>query len=379
MKRLPTLPSVLALLCVFLLLSGCEAMLEKEYVSIEPHKEQYYADLYSDALTAGNYTGLRSAILSFIESGTDYGVVRVYSYDGTMSSDLANVVYDVCHNDPLGAYAVEYMTYDYSNIISYYEIYFYITFRVAPKELNSIINCSDIDSAENELEDALLQHKYNTALRISNYQDLDLEALLHRLYLAHPELGISEPTYTWTLYPETGVQRILELRISYPYDLLIMLSRAEDLEEKADEIVSMLSAYSNERLRLRMMYRWIQDHVDYMGEDSRLFRSSYNVLYNGYGGSQGIAMAVQLLCNQLDIPCFTAEGRYRESSWFWNILYYDDAWHHFDAAAGLLQEVRQMPDLYDVDMTDYQWDAEAYPVCVAVESIDQPETAEPPG
>ena len=218
-----------AMLLSLALLCGCQAQLNREYSSIRRHEEQFEVDQHSDALIAENYVGLKNAILSFVESGTDYGVLRIYSYDGNIVSDLANAVYEVCHNDPLGAFAVDYMTYDYAHIVSYYEIYIYTTFRVPITSIDSIIRCSGTFAVETELETALLERKYQLALRISNYNEFDPAAIIHRLYMEHPELGISEPEIFWTLYPESGVQRILEISIIYPNDAMSMRSRQNKL------------------------------------------------------------------------------------------------------------------------------------------------------
>lgn len=353
--------TVIALMLLFL--CGCRAQLEHEYSSIITHEEQYEVDLYSNALTAENYLGLKNAILSFVETGEDYGVVRIYSYDGDLTSDLANAVYDLTHNDPLVSYAVEYMTYDYAHIVSYYELYFYITFRIDVEILDNIEYCSDISEVEALLERTLLNRSYSAVIRIANYQEFDLEDVLHRLYLNHPELAISEPGYTYTLYPESGIQRILELRISYPYDIMDMLSRAAALEEKVDEISASLSKYSSSTIQIKKISEWIKDHVLYMGEDSQLFTSAHNTLCKEYGNSQGITLSVQLLCDRLSIPCFTVEGTYQGAPWFWNIVYFNSRWHHLDVTTGLINGQSNLQIFYDEEMVDYQWPQDIFPAC----------------
>lgn len=203
------------------------------------------------------------------------------------------------------------------------------------------------------------------AIRIPNFQDFDPTAILHQCFLAHPELGISEPEYAYTFYPDTGIQRILELVIKYPYDALSMQVRQASLEETAAQISTVLNSYSNDAIRLERLYQWILNNVKYMGEESYLFSSSYNALVNEYGSSLGISMAVQLLCQQCDLPCFLVEGYLDGSPWYWNIVYADGKWQHFDAAAGILSdsEERNYVPLYDEDMTAYAWDTGLYPPC----------------
>lgn len=353
---------LLLLVCV-LLLSGCQAQLRREYNTTTPHEEQFEVDQYSDAMTAENYTGLKNAILNFVETGTDYGVIRIYEYDGNIVSDLANAVYEVSHNDPLGAYAVDYMTYDYAHIVSYYELYIYTTFRISVDAIDNIIYCSSIANVESELEKALTDCKYSLAIRISNYQEFDPSTLVHRLFMAHPELGITEPDFYFSLYPNSGIQRILEINISYSQDALSMQSRKISLEKHTEDLVEYLSVCSSNALRIEQMYDWFLKHVTYMGEDSHLFSSSYHAIVNKYGNAMGISMAVQLLCNRLDIPCFTVEGTHQGVPWYWNIIYYDDLWHHMDICAGIISEQWNFTPLYDPDMTEYEWNHASYPTC----------------
>ena len=117
------------MLLMSMLLGGCSVMLEKEYVVIEPHNEQYVEDDQSDVLTVENYAGLKNAILSLVESGLEYGVIRTNNYDGDVTEDLADASYEVARNDPLGAFAIDYLTHDYNRIVSYYELHIYIHSR----------------------------------------------------------------------------------------------------------------------------------------------------------------------------------------------------------------------------------------------------------
>lgn len=370
-------PAHIPLLFLLLVcLCGCQAQLEKEYTAVIPHEEQYEADQYSDALTAENYLGLKNAILGFVEAGTDYGVMRIYHYDGDLSTDLANAVYEVCNTDALGAYAVEHMTYDYARIVSYYELYFYITFRVSPSRLSEIRYCSSSAELETELENVLLQYRPYSAIRIANFQDFSLEEVMHRLFLSHPEMGSSEPTYVCRYYPESGIQRIMELTVQFPYDIMEMQSRQASLAQRADEIVASLERFPTDTLRVERMYRWFMDRVTYIGEDSPLFSSAFNALVNRYGSSMGMALSVQLLCNRLSIPCMIVEGSYQNEPWNWNMVFYDTSWHHIDIAQGLIQSLKTYTARYDDQMDGYDWDAAAYPVCTGSDE-DAPDNALP--
>ena len=123
---------LLALLC---LLSGCSAWRNDDYLSLSPHSTATTQTASPDAVTVENYLGLKNAILGFIREGQANGTIRVTNYDGDVEADLSEAAYEVSKLDPLGAYAVDYMTHDLARIVSYYEIHISITFRRTAEEI----------------------------------------------------------------------------------------------------------------------------------------------------------------------------------------------------------------------------------------------------
>lgn len=139
--------AALAVCC--LTLSGC-TLTQLEYQSVVPHDEQYNLDEGSDALVVDNYMGLKNAIFSFVEAGSEYGVIRIYQYENeetwdsaTIEAGLAEAVDEICNTDPLGVYAVDYMTHDCTQIATYYEIHLYITYTRTPEEIAAIIRVAE--------------------------------------------------------------------------------------------------------------------------------------------------------------------------------------------------------------------------------------------
>lgn len=125
MKRMLFL--VLALCTV---LSGCSRLVPSEYVRVSKHDASGTVQENADVLSANDFQSLKAAILSFVKSGIEHGVIRVQSYEGgDVEEDLTAAAYQVSREDPYGAYMVDYMTHSCSLIVSYYEIGIDITFR----------------------------------------------------------------------------------------------------------------------------------------------------------------------------------------------------------------------------------------------------------
>ena len=128
-------------LFLLLTLTGC-SLAPDEYLYITPHVDSSSQSNPSDAVVAENYLSLKNAILSMVRTGQTEGIIHVTNYDGSVEEDLAEAAYEVSKLDPLGAYAVDYMTHSCAQIVSYYEIQIDITFRRTAQEIVEIISVS---------------------------------------------------------------------------------------------------------------------------------------------------------------------------------------------------------------------------------------------
>ena len=160
---------LLPLLLTLLLLSGCAApLITSEYTVVTEHSDADVTEP-SDALRAENYEELKYAILTFVESGVEHGVIHVYNYSGSVPDDVPAAAYAVWKNDPVGAYAVEFITTDCNLLVSYYEIRVDITYRHSRTELAAIEYVRGPGGAQRAIEAALDAAVPALVLRISAY------------------------------------------------------------------------------------------------------------------------------------------------------------------------------------------------------------------
>ena len=90
-------------------MTACSRLIPTEYTQLSVHSDTQKAQEDPDALTAENFSGLKRAIRSFVSNHIEHGVIRVYNYTGSVEDDLGTAAYEVSREDPLGAYAVDYM------------------------------------------------------------------------------------------------------------------------------------------------------------------------------------------------------------------------------------------------------------------------------
>ena len=109
MKRKP-----LALLlagAIALTASGCGSAFEAEYNYEEPVTGDF-GTLSGDATEIRNYSMLKTALTGMISRREERREFRLSNYNGNSSEDLAAACYEIKSSNPLGAYAVESMSYD---------------------------------------------------------------------------------------------------------------------------------------------------------------------------------------------------------------------------------------------------------------------------
>lgn len=361
-------------LLIAMLLGGCSALMEKEYVVIEPHDEQYIEDDQTDVLTVENYAGLKNAILSLVESGLEYGVIRTNNYDGDVTQDLADASYEVARNDPLGAFAIDYLTHDYSRIVSYYELHIYITYRRTLEDIESIVRVGTDSDLEQNITQRLQNFETKAIYRFSYYDDKDYDELVENLCAQDPTLEFGNPQITVSLYPETGVQRIVELEIQYDDDEETLAKMREDLLASVRQNTGGIQPEADEEMKAYRLYRRVVDYSEFdwdayeqlsegdISQDSRS-DTAYDALVSRKALSEGIAKAYYLLCENLGIECMVVRGRKAGFDYAWNIIRINNEYYHVDCTGEIMDDSYQGYLLNDNDMTDYRWNDDLYPAC----------------
>ena len=103
---------LLGLLCACLALTGCSALLERDYATVEPHSSRFWESEAAGTLRAENYQDIVNDLLILIGQHTESATVRLYNYedDVTVADALERATTEVQQETSMGAYAVEYIT-----------------------------------------------------------------------------------------------------------------------------------------------------------------------------------------------------------------------------------------------------------------------------
>ncbi len=356
MKRCLSLLLGLVLLCT----AGCAA--NRSYLSVTPHEEQYVTEENADALVVSDYEGLTSALLLLVNRVEPSGLIRVYSYeDGEVSTDIAQAVYQVAKQTALGTYAVDYITYDCSQVVSYYEISVDITYTKTRQQIEALITTRGQNAVKTRIAGAMEHYMTELAMYVYSFEDFDIMSYIAEYYEQHPATVQALPEVKVARYPQSGSECILELQFTYPESPELMQSYQAEVEAVTDAAVEYVQYRDSEADKLQLLYFYLSERFDYVEQTTQT--PVYSVLCEGKADSVSIARTMQILCDALGLECWTVVGSCNAEPWCWNIVRLDRQYYHIDAMRGIRAGDTELPLNLDSAMTDYSWETENYPAC----------------
>lgn len=348
---------MLPVLLVLLLLAGCASMLDRDYVSVEPHDQFSDTGTDSSALRAENYQGLINAVMYLVSQGADHGVIRLYNYTNDVDTDLNRACLEVATEDPLGAYAVDYIKYDYSRIISYYEANVQITYRRTPEQIKNVVSVTGSSAIKDELRQALTKFSPEVVLRVSYLAEDEnyIVDLVRQAYYDTPGAALGMPEAAVMLYPGSGFQRIVEINLTYSDSADTLRQIRNALTEQAEACLAKLDKTPGQLPD--SVYNYLRGHVLYEATEEQSLSTAYAALVEGQADSEGFALAYQLLYGLAGGDSLVVYGTLAGNPHFWNLVNTADGWLHVDAARSgsllLTSEAMQK--------ANYDWTAEDYP------------------
>ena len=353
------LPLVLTLL---VLMTGCSQLLESRYISVKPHADTTSAGDDDNILTAANYLSLKNAILTLVENCVEEGVIRVSDYSGDLEEDLPEAIQEVVTQDPLGSYAVESMHGECSLILSYYEVRIHTEFRRTAQQIQSVERVASIGVLQERLRTAMENGQSDLTVRLSYYTGEDIGEMARTYYRDNPSIVMEMPQVTVNVYPEEGSYvRIIEILFSYEHT-------AEELEMFRDAVeTSARAAREYVRYRdtqtekLQLLYTYLQERFTYT--EAVTSTPVYSFLCEGVASSEGVARSLQIICDEMEVECYTVEGSMNEIPRVWNIVCIDGVYCHVDLQRSLMNGSESLTFYKDDAMAGYEWDREAYPPC----------------
>ncbi|MBQ9647249.1 MAG: hypothetical protein IJV43_02665 [Oscillospiraceae bacterium] len=176
------------LLALCLTLSGCgDRLLERSYSSVTPHSAVFRETEDADTLRAENYQDLVNALLILLGEHSEGGVVRIYG-DAPNKAELAeNACVEVQKETPVGAYLLDYITYDGKAESGYYELTARFGYRRTAEEQAAIVNATSTEALPDLLRAAIDEGRDAAAIRVG-YFGTDRNGVLEMVRAVHDEV-----------------------------------------------------------------------------------------------------------------------------------------------------------------------------------------------
>ncbi len=350
---------------VLILQGGC-SILKTEYYSVKDYTEDMTSEVEELTGSIGNYDSLLRAISGMVQRHEESGRLTFSNYDGTVSDDIAVACWEVKSDTALGAYAVDYMSYDINRIVSYYEAEIFINYRRTREQVDSIQALSTMTQFEDAIYDAIsdLEPVLTVSMNTTGLSEEDIQALVSGVYFENPLMTVIEPQVTAEIYPESGIERIIEVYIDYGGDTDTLREMKSQLREGVVELSVSVTGRASPETALALADA-LARHCTLLDEttvESSVDSTAYGAVVNGAADSEGLAMAFMSLCIAKDIECVVVEGRLNTRAHFWNIVTIDGVSRHVDVSGILAGESVMLRT--DAEIIDrYWWDTGLYPVC----------------
>lgn len=358
------------LLALCLLLSGCLAWPDGHYVSVKPHAD---AGLQQDQemTDVKTYNQLLTAVQNLVESGKTNITISVENYSSViLETELQRAIRSVCNTNPIGAYAVESIHYEFGVTGGKSAISLTVEYNHNQGKIGKMQHVKTMDAAVSKITQAMDSCASELVIRISGYRETDYVQLIADYAAQNPNLIMEIPQITVNVYPETGSYRVLELLFTYQSSRDSLRSMQSYVQQIFASSTLYVSGEEDVASRYDMLATFLMERNDYKQEIS--LTPAYSLLRHGVGDIRAFAIVYEAMCKKAGMECMTVSGTRAGEQWYWNIICQDGVYYHLD----LVQSHQQGGYLRmaDADMNGYVWDYSAYPVCGMIE---EPETTPP--
>lgn len=378
--------TVLLLFALLAGAAGCSGLFDKEYYDSQEYQAQAQTQEDDDegAIDSiSNYTALKRAITRLVSEHVESAQLQFLNYDGTISQDISTACWEVKSSTALGAFAVDYISYDLSRIVSYYQAEIYITYKRSAAQVEALEQTNTVTALAERLDQALRGSETYLVLEISaaSVTAETVQAYLQSAYYADPLACPVLPEAEVGLYPESGVSRIVEITLDYGLDSQELAERREALGLAVDVTVAVVTdgdgllaeeegqSSGEPEVTAQAQADTLYALCEYMTAnctaDEAAGTTAWDALVTGTATSEGMAMAMEAVCQALGIDCQTVAGRLDSETHYWNIVTLDGQSYHVDVSnwdAGA-ENVFLAGD--EQLWGGYWWDTSEYPVCAA--------------
>lgn len=351
---------LLLLLSFSLLLAGCGWM-DGRYVSVVRHQEPQQGQ-QEEFVMAASYMDLIRALVDLVEEGEESGVINLSDYPlDSVKGGMDMAIRYVMETDPIGAYAVQEVSYEEGTNNGLRAVAVSIRYRRSAVEIQRIREVEGMTEASAVVLEALLTFEPNVVMMIDKYSQMDFVQLVYDYAEAHPQSIMETPQVTVGIYGAESV-KVVELTFTYQTSRDALRQMQKQVEPVFEAASLYVGGGSTERQKLSQLYAFLMERSDYKLETS--ITPAYSLLHHGVGDSRAFAVVFAAMCRGAGLECMTVTGTHAGEPRTWNIVLDNSHYYHVDLLR--CHEEGRFREYTDVEMDGYVWDYSAYPQCPAV-------------
>lgn len=351
----PSWRVLLLIVCISTILSGCGLWMDGEYVSVTPN-HSLDNNHTGDVIVVSSYQNICDMLTELIQNGTEKIVMRVTQMtEMQMQHNIDTAIDYVLRTNPIGAYAVDRITYDIGTSAGVSAIGVEIHYRRSRAEIMQIKHVDNMDAALLQIRVALDICGTGTVLKIKNYKAIDLAQYVENYVEQNPQKCMELPQVSVALYPQYGPERVMEVSFTYQTNretMRMMQQAVSDVFKSAELYVNI---DGEAMVQYSQLYSFLMERYEYTIDTS--ITPSYSLLRYGVGDSKAFAMVYAAMCRQIGLDCQAISGTKAGSAHHWNVLQVGDSRLHLDLLA--CNEAGAFAVHTDEEMKGYVWDYSA--------------------
>ncbi|MBQ8834535.1 MAG: transglutaminase domain-containing protein [Oscillospiraceae bacterium] len=347
-----------ALAClVCLLLSGC-SWLGGSYVNVTPHQEQSRG-ASSQNLSAANYGELVAVLEEMVNEAAETGVIFISNLAAEDTREYMEAARKHIRDTyPLGAYAVEDLTYEIGTSGGIRAVAVEIHYQRSYIEIQKVSRAASMEEAEALIGEALDSYAAGAVVWIGEYTQTDFTQLVQDYAETNPHKVMEIPGVAWETYG-SGTARVVELTFTYENSRDDLREMQAQVQPVFDAAALYVSGPGTDYLKFSQLYSFLMRRFNYELETS--ITPTYSLLQHGVGDSRSFAVVYAAMCRLAGLECQVVTGTRDGDPWSWNIVKDSGRYYHVDLQ--LSARIGRYWEYYDGDMVGYVWDYSDYPAC----------------
>jgi len=346
---------LLALLCL-LLAGGCSVLRpEGEYHMWKAHADSQSSSAAEGGNTIQDYDSLRNAIRGIISAGMENDTLLVTGYPGDLDRDLSRIAREMTQLYPLGVYAVSSIVYKPTTILTHTEIAVSVQYSKTLAEMNSITEVTDMVDLERRMVYLFDSFNRSKVFAVTGFYDTeeDFRQRVEKCWLQSAEDAVGLSGVSYSFYPENSSDRLIQLDVSYLESGVELKRSSGDIRMRAQEICGGFDG-STDREKLDFVYDYLKNSVVYDLEAMRVVAetdgtqpktnvyTAYGALIEGRAAQSGVALAAQVLCQELGLESQLIGGTLEGEPYNWLYVNCDGEMLHFDPTSQVAEQ--PLPD-----------------------------------